>query len=472
MSTFGVIVTTRGFFPGKLAETARKQILEKLEKMGHESIILPEQETRYGAIESHEDSKKLAKLFSDNRDKIQGIIVILPNFGDEIAVVTAIENAHLNVPVLVQACDDDLDENGKLGLDNRRDAFCGKISVCNNLRQSNIKFTDTTYHTCAISSDAFTKDIKNFDKICRVVKGVREARLGAIGARPNAFRTVRFSEKLLQSSGITTQVVDMSEIIASAKNMSDTQKVAERISELKKYGNIPSYIKEDKIEKQARIGLAMEKWLEENACVASAVACWSSVQENYGCAVCGSMSYMGEHGMPSACEMDVVGALSMYALFLASGEPSGYLDWNNNYMDDRNKCINTHCSSFPKSFIGRDFEMSNLDVLGKSLGPENCFGACKANVAAGPMTYAKIDTDDASGKIRAYIGEGEFTNDPAGLDGGIAVCKIPELQDLLKFICKEGFEHHVAMSRSLCADVLEEAFSNYLGWDVYRHGDR
>ncbi|MDD4495307.1 MAG: fucose isomerase [Eubacteriales bacterium] len=469
MSTFGVIVTTRGFFPGELAETARKQILEKLKGMGHEAIILPEHETRYGAIESYEDSKKLAKLFSDNRDKIEGIIVILPNFGDEIAVATTIDLAKLDVPVLVQACDDDLDKDNRMPIETRRDAFCGKLSVCNNFRQRGISFTDTTYHTCAIESEVFTKDLERFNKICKVVNGLKNARLGSLGARPFPFHTVRYSEKLLQAYGITTCVVDMSDIISATNKMETTDEVKERVMALKAYANIPSYIKEERIVLQAKLCLTIEKWLKGNECAAGAVQCWSSIEDSIGCGACLSMSYLGENGLPCACESDVMGALSMYALYLASDQPSGYLDWNNNYKENRDMCINTHCSSLPRGFFGHKFEASNLDILGKSLGEENCFGACKGKVDAGPMTFAKISTDEVEGVIKCYIGEGEFTDDPAVMDGGIVVCKIPELQDLMKFLCKEGFEHHVAMSRSLSADILEEAFANYLGWEVYRH---
>lgn len=466
MSKFGVIVGTRGFFPHTLAEQGRVEILAKLKKMGHEVIIASESETRYGAVETHEDAKIYAKLFADKRDEIEGIIVILPNFGDEIGIVEAISMSNLDVPILVQACDDDLN---KVDLAHRRDAFCGKISVCNNFKQYNIKYTDTTNHTCHIDSEEFTKDIEFFAKVCAVVNGIKKARIAFLGARPAAFQTVRFSEKLLQNSGITTRTVDMSEILFDALKMENTKEVMDRVAQLKAYGNIPSKINDDKIIKQAKLGLTMEKWIKENDCNAAAVECWDTAQKNFGCATCASMSYMGENGIPCACESDVMGALTMLALRLASGEPAGYLDWNNNYADNRDMCINTHCSSFPKSFFKNSFEISNLDVLGQSLGEENCFGACKGNIAAGPMTFAKVSTDDVAGKIKCYIGEGEFTNDPAPLDGGIAVCKISNLQNLMKYICKNGFEHHVAMNRSTSAAVLKEAFENYMGWDVYVH---
>ena len=466
MGTFGVIVSTRGFFPASLAEKGRKEILDKLRTMGHEAIILSEDDTRYGAVETYEDAKKCGKLFSDNRDRIDGIIVCLPNFGDEVGVVNAIHLANLNVPVLVQASDDDLQ---LMDMDHRRDAFCGKLSVCNNLYQYNIKFTDTTLHTCSIDSEAFTRDIDFFARVCRVVKGMSHARVGAIGARPGPFQTVRFSEKLLQASGITTCVVDISEIIFAAKGMETTAEVLDRVSEIKAYGTIPDYIKEEQILKQAKLGMVLERWLKENECDTSAIQCWSSIEENYGCAVCLSMSMMGEKGMPSACEMDITGALTMYALYLASGEPSGYLDWNNNYFEDRDKCVGHHCSNYPKSFIGKTFEISNLDILGNSLGYDKCFGACKANIASGPMTFAKISTDDPRGVIKCYVGEGEFTDDPINTMGGVAVCKVPNLQGLMKFICQNGFEHHVAMNRSKVAAVLKEALGKYLGWEVHQH---
>lgn len=150
--TFGVIVSNRSFSPAHLVTEGKEAILKKLEESGYAAIILSERETPLGAVETLSDAKKCAELFRKNVDKIDGIIVVLPNFGDETGVSTAIDMARLNVPVLVQACDDDMD---KLDLANRRDSFCGKLSVCNNLYQRGIKFTNTTLHTCALDSVEF-----------------------------------------------------------------------------------------------------------------------------------------------------------------------------------------------------------------------------------------------------------------------------------------------------------------------------
>jgi L-fucose isomerase-like protein len=464
--TFGVIIATRNIFNFQLAVDARKKVLAKLESMGFGTIILPSSETPTGNIEGYPDAVKCAELFRKNTDVIEGIIVILPNFGDELGVVNTVKLSGLNVPILVQACDDD---NDKVDVKSRRDAFCGKLSVCNNFYQYGIKFTDTVYHTYSLDSKEFTADILKFAAICRVIKGLKNLRVGAIGTRPGGFQTMRSSEKLLQQSGITVVPVDMSEIIAAAEKMKDSDTlVTEKVKAIQAYGPCKSVSKE-KIARQARFGIAVENWIAANDINISAMQCWESLEKNYGCAACVTMSMMGEKLMPSACEVDITGSVSMYALALAANTPSALLDWNNNFGEDRNKVVCTHCSNYPKSFFQNKIEIGSLDVLGTVLGSEDTFGAVKGKVAPGNMTFFRVSTDDQRGIITSYLGEGEITDDPYGMDGGIAVCRIPDLQKMMKYACKYGFEHHVAMVRGHVAEVLDEAIGNYLEWELYRH---
>lgn len=461
--TFGVIVGTRGFFNPELATGGRSEILKVLDNKGYEAIILPMDETPTGVVEGYDDAKKCADLFKKNREIIDGVIVILPNFGDEIGIVNTLKLSELKVPVLVQASND---QNDKVDVLHRRDAFCGKISVCNNLYQYNIPFTNTTLHTCDINSEEFSLDLNRFAAVCRVVSGVKNARIGAIGARPAAFQTVRFSEKLLQDSGITVVPVDLSEIIASAEKMDpQSEEVSAKLKSITGYGKISDHIGNDEVVKQAKLSVAIDKFVLENELDATAIQCWDSIQNNYGCATCLSMSMMGEIGCPSACEMDVAGAVSMYILRLAAEEAPGFLDWNNNFSYDREVCVCTHCSNYPASFMGNSIEIGQLDILGNTLGKEKCFGAIKGKVAPGEMTYFRVSTDDNKGLIKAYGGEGEFLNEPYGMDGGIAVCKIPDLNNVMNHICREGFEHHVSMVRGKHMDIIEEALNRYLNWD-------
>ena len=465
---FGIIIGTRAYFNSELAKDVRKQLLKTLADEGYDYVILPEDATPTGSssIETREDGLKCAELFRQNRDRIDGIIVSLPNFGFEIGIINAISVADLNVPVLVQACDD---ENDKVDLDSRRDAFCGKISVCNNLYQYGIPFTDTTLHTYSIYSELLAKDINKFAGICRVVNGLRHARIGAIGARPAGFQTVRASEKLLQKSGITVVPVDLSEILGAARKIEDTDaELLKKLEEIKCYAAVPKEYS-DKLVLQAKFGVAVERWIEANQIDAVAVQCWDSLEQNYGCAACVTMSMLGEKLLPAACEVDIAGAVSMYALTLAAQGQSALLDWNNNFAEDRNKCVCTHCGNFPKSFVRNDLTLGTRGVLGRTLGTVNTFGAVYGKVTKGDFTFFRISTDDTKGAIKAYLGTGEITDDPYGMDGCIAVTKVNNLQTLMKYICKNGFEHHVAMVRNDVKEILNEAIEDYLGWNLYVH---
>ncbi len=465
--TFGLIIGTRAYFNSDLAIDVRKTLLEELGKEGYGYVILDECDTPTGgSMETVEDGKKCATLFRANRDEIVGIIVSLPNFGFEVGIINAISRAELNVPVLVQACDD---QNDKVDLDNRRDAFCGKISVCNNLYQYGIPFTDTTLHTYSIYSDLLMKDIKKFAAICRVVKKLTHARIGQIGTRPLGFNTCRVSEKLLQSTGITVVPVDLSEIIFNAKKIdNNAAELKAKMEEISTYAKVPAAYQE-KLSLQAKFGLAIENWIQANEVDATAIQCWDSLEQNYGCAACVTMSMLGEKLIPCACETDVAGAVSMYALSLASEQPSALLDWNNNFAEDRNKCVCTHCGNCPKSFVKNELTLGPLGVLGRTLGKINTFGAVYGKCTEGQFTYFRISTDDTLGWIKSYLGKGQLTNDPYGMDGCIAVTQVDNLQGLLKYICKNGFEHHVAMCRTDVVDILQEAIDSYLGWDLYVH---
>jgi L-fucose isomerase-like protein len=464
--TLAVIIGNRDFFPDRLVSEGRREILAVLAELGVTPVILGETDTKLGAVETWEDAKRCAALFKARRDDIEGVLIVLPNFGDERGIADAIKLAGLNAPILVQAYPDDLDQ---LYVERRRDAFCGKISVCNNLRQYGFPFTLTESHTISPTDAGFKADLRRFLGVCRAVNGLRNARLGAIGARPGAFNTVRYSEKLLQAYGITVITVDFSEIIGAAGRLSDDAPAVQA-----KLAAIRGYAKSDAVPppslvRMAKLGVVIGDWMRANDLHASALQCWTSIQKNFGVNVCTLMSMMSNELMPSACEVDITGAASMYALQLASGTPSALVDWNNNYAGDPDKCVFFHCGNWAKSFVP-DIEISNAPILGSTLGVENTFGALAGRVPAGPMSFARVSTDDRAGVIRTYVGDGAFTDDPLDTFGNRAVVHVPGLQKLLRHVCKHGFEHHVAMSASHSAAALAEAFETYLGWAVYRHG--
>jgi len=463
--TLAVIIGNRDFFPDVLVGEARRDILKLFQEMEIQPVLLDVQATKLGAVETWEHAKRCAELFRANRDRIDGVLVSLPNFGDEKGVADVLKLAELNVPVLVQASPDDLDQ---LQVERRRDSFCGKISVCNNLRQYGIPFTLTENHTVAILSDEFRAGLRSFLAQCRVVRGLRRARIGAVGARPNAFNTTRFSEKLLQSSGVSVSTLDLSEVFGWAARLADDDKrVKAKTEEIGGYASA-TQVPGSALVRMAKLAIVLLDWMDRNDLDASAIQCWNSMQQNYGVNVCTVMSMMSERLMPSACEVDIAGVVAMFALQLASGRPSALVDWNNNYGGDRNKCVFFHCGNWAKSFLP-DIRIGTAPILGSTLGVENTYGALEGRTPAGPVTFARVSTDDRNGCIRTYVGEGRFTDDPLSTFGNRAVVEVPELQKLMRYICRNGFEHHAAMNGSHCARDLAEAFETYLGWDVYQH---
>jgi L-fucose isomerase-like protein len=464
-TTLGIIIGNRGFFPTHLCAEGRVAILKVLEEEGIDVVLLSEQDSPAGSVESLAEARACAELFKQNRDRIDGILVTLPNFGDERAIANSIRFAGLDVPVLVHAFGDD---TKRMTLADRRDSFCGKMSACNNLKQYGIKYSLTTLHTVDPTTESFRADLRQFAATCRIIKGLKNARIGALGARPAAFNTVRYSEKLFEATGISIETLDLSEALGRANRLTDQDlAVTEKLDRIRGYTSVEG-IPMESLVKMAKLGLVIDRWMEDLELVASAVQCWTSLEEFYGVVPCTIMSMMSNGLMASACETDIAGTVGMYVLQLASGTPSALLDWNNNYGTDPNKAVVFHCSNLPKDVFA-DQKMDFQEIIAGSVGKENTYGTIVGRMRPGPFTYCRVSTMDEMGGIAAYVGEGTLTNDMLQTFGGFGVVEVPNLQELLQFICQNGFEHHVAANLSSYGHAVEDALSNYKGWEVYHH---
>ncbi len=461
----GLIVGNRGFFPGHLAAEGREDMLRVLAEAGVEVVALSREDSRYGAVESFEEAKRCADLFKQHRDSLDGVIVTLPNFGDERAIADTLRRSGLQVPVLIQATPDSA---GKMTIANRRDSFCGKMSACNNLMQYGIPYSLTTLHTEAPDSDEFAVDLAWFLGVCRVVRGLRNLRIGSIGARPQAFNTVRYSEKILETAGISIITLDLSEILGRIEKMKDDDPAGQaKLKAIQAYVSTKD-VPAASLMKMAKLGAVIDGWMRETDTAISAVQCWTSLEEYFGVVPCTVMSMMSNELMSSACEVDITGVVGMHALRLASGTPSALLDWNNNYGDDPNKAVCFHCSNLPKHFFA-DMRMDYQEIIAGTVGKLNTFGTVVGKVKAAPMSYCRISTDDRAGRVRGYVGDGRFTEDPLITFGGAGVVEIPRLQELLRLICERGFEHHTAANLAPVSAMVYEATTKYLNWDMYWH---
>jgi len=463
--TVGLIVGNRGFFPSKLCREGRSEMLKVLGASGFEVVALGPEDTEYGSVESLDDAAKCARLFRDHAEEIDGIVVTLPNFGDERAVANTIRGSRLGVPVLVHAFPD---ETEKLQITHRRDSFCGKLSVCNNLTQYGIPFSLTSLHTCSPQSPEFATDLDRFARVCRVVRSVKGMRVGAIGARPSNFNTVRFSEKLLEQAGISVVTLDLSEVLGRIGRLADDDPAVvekgEAISAYTSTAGVPDVA----LLKMAKLGAVVDDWMESEQLDGSSIQCWTALQEFYGIVPCTIMSMLSDSLRPSACELDVTGVVSMLILQAAAGTPSAILDWNNNFGGEPEKAVVFHCSNLPSQFL-ESTSMNFQEIIAGTVGKERTYGTLYGRIKSGPATYLRVSTDDASGQIKAYLGEGRFTDDTARTFGAHGVIEVPRLQALLQYMCRNGFEHHVVMSLSQTALAVQEALETYLGWNVHLH---
>jgi L-fucose isomerase-like protein len=460
-STFALYFGNRGFFPESLIAIARKEVSGALKKLGYDSLMMDSSLTRYGAVETTEEGRKYAKFLENNRGKFEGVILVLPNFGDENGAVAALQDA--GVPVYILAYPDDLD---KMDFQQRRDAFCGKFSIMDVFYQYQLPFTVFPPHTVHPLSKEFKLHIDTFDKVCKIVNGMKRMTVGAIGARTTAFKTVRYDELALQKYGITTEVLDLSEVFGRVRKMDITSSTAkEKAKRLKNYTNF-SKVPEKAFENLVRFGVVIDEIISEYSMNALALRCWIEMEKDFGVAPCVLLSEINDRGIPAACELDICNAITMYALKLASGKPSTCLDWNNNYGDDPDKCILFHCGPVPQSLMTAKGEVIEHPMFAKSFGAGCGYGCNVGRIAPSPLTFASSKTQD--GKLFVYMGEGEITKDPIqeGFFGCGGVARIDNLQEKLYKIGYNGYRHHVSVTPGLFAKALHEACTRYLGYEI------
>ncbi len=468
--TLGLVVGNRGFFPAHLCDSGRATVIRRLEDSGFRVVTLGTEATRFGAVESLADARQCADLFQSRAGDIDGVLVTLPNFGDERAVANALRWSGLRVPVLVHAFKD---ATGSMTIRDRRDSFCGKMSVCNNLRQYGIPFSLTRLHTVDPAEASFAADLEDFAVTCRALRALRHLRIGALGARPTAFNTVRYSEKLLEGSGISIETLDLYELFGWIGKLADDEpSVTAKLAEIQGYV-VAKSVPAAALMKMAKFGVAVDGWMARAQLKATAIQCWTAMEEFFGVVPCTLMSMMSNLGLSSACEVDIMGTVAMYVMAQSSGRASALVDWNNNYGDDPDRGVIFHCSNLPRDLFevegGGAPRMDYQEIIAGTVGKENTYGTVVGRLKAAPLTYLRATTDERTGRIRAYVGEGELTNDPLTTFGGVGVVKIARFQKLLRYICENGFEHHVAVNPARIAAGVQEALGKYLGWEVYRH---
>ena len=456
---FALYFGNRGFFPGESIAAARKDMIKAVENAGFEYICMNEDLTRYGAVETIKEGAMYAKFLEEHKGEYDGVIVCLPNFGDENGASVALKD--VTVPVLVQAYPDELD---KMDFAHRRDAFCGKIAMCNVLRQLKIPYTLTSKMCEHPLSKEFAEDLRLFAGTCRAVKGLKQFNVGAIGARTTAFKTVRCDEIAMANHRVNIETIDLSYVFRKMENVN-----AEKLEEKKKvyaalsdFGTYPS----EKLENISKLGVVIDELIEEYDLQAVAVRCWDELEKTYGIAPCLILGELNERGIAAACELDLNNAVMMRALYLAANCPVMLLDVNNNYMDAENKCIFFHCGPVPQALMEERGHIEEHLMFRKSYGEGTGVGINKGKIIRGNVTIGSFKTED--GNMCSFVAEGELTDDYVG-DGFFGcgvVFKKDHIEDMLHYMCEEGYRHHVAITKGNWGSAVAEAFAKYLSYRI------
>jgi len=457
--TFALFFGNRGFFPGELIGDAREELKQAVSDAGYNWICMDEDKTRYGAVETIKEGKAYAEFLEENRGKFDGIILCLPNFGDENGAIVALKDA--GVPILVQAYPDEI---GVMDFAHRRDAMCGKFAMCNVLRQADIPYTLTEKFVISPKDKDFGKEIEKFAGICRVVKGMKAFNVGSIGARTTAFKSVRVDEIALQKYGINVETIDLSEVFARIKKVTP-ECIEEKKKQILEISDFSGY-QEEKLENMARTLAAVEDIVSDYNLKAVAIRCWNEFQTELGIAPCTTLCVLNELGISAACEVDIPNAVMMRALSLASDSPCMLLDYNNNYGEEDDKAIMFHCGPVPSSMLEGKGEIIEHLMFKKSFGAGSGVGVNKGKIKSGDITFGSLKTEN--GKLYSFTADAKFTDDPIeeAFFGTGKVVEKKGINAVSNYMASNGYKHHVAITFGNHSETVKEAFEKYLTYNV------
>lgn len=459
-TTFALFFGNRGFMPAELIKGAREDMMKAVTDAGYDYILMDEKATRYGAVETRDEGRIYHDWLKSHEGEYDGVILCMPIFIDENGAVTALQDA--NVPILMQAYPDEI---GKMDFAHRRDAFCGKFSVTDVFCQYKIPFTVLKPHVVNPLSEQFRENLNEFAGVCRVVKGMKRFNIGCIGARTTAFKTVRFDEVTLQRYGINVESFDLSELIFKVQKMEDENpKALSKIERLKNYTNF-SLVPTSSVLTLAKISVVIDEYIEEYHLDAIALRCWNEMETILRVCPCVLLSELNDRGIVASCEIDLCSAITMRAMNLASGMPTACLDWNNNYGTDENKVVLFHCGPVAQSLMTEKGVVTEHKMFIKN-DPGSGWGTNEGRIKAFPMTFSNCKTEN--GKLYVYDSLGEFTGEPIekAFFGCGGVAKIPDLQNKLIRLARNGFKHHTTVGVGNLKSILDEAFSTYLHYEV------
>ena len=447
---------------GRLAEAMRDRCIAAMSAVGTAAVIVPPKDmTAGGLVSSIDDGKKCADLFL--RENIDALIIGNMNFGMEVAVGEVLSRMRKDLPIL-HFCtrSGPISENGNRSTDN----WCGQFMTVSSIKRRGFKYTHIL--TCNPEEDRFTEGYSNFVKAMYTLKSFKLAKLAQLGVRPLLFESQYFSEELFQRQfGQMLRTMDLATVFDRMDNINESDsEVHDVVTQLKAIGDCD--INKDKLPVIARYEVALKRIYKELDADCMAVCCWEMLQNRYGIAACSTYARLNEQGYITACEVDVLGAVSMLAAYAAGLEkiPPVFIDWTDLHPDEDNCWLAWHCGNAAPSMCSANCRPKLMQNERLSVWGPNCEGTLEFNIKPGPVTCLRLV--EYSGEYTMFIGEGEIIDIPPFVRGTYGWVKVKDIADWETKMIDSGIIHHgVLIHDSKAADALA-LFCEYAGIRVVR----
>jgi len=437
----GFVPSHREPFDEGWAVQMRARCLEAFSKINEIEVIVPDEKiTKNGLVRDDADAEKIVQLFMENN--VDGVMIGTMTFGDEVSALT-IASAFYDKPILLFGT-----KEGSFTPDGgrRSDSFCGTLSISSGMYRRKIPFIFAGI--VFPEEKEFIENVRNFARVCSIVKGFIGAKIGLVGPRPERFETCIFSEDaMIENFEQRVIPISLLDIVNRAENIKDDDPDVQKIlNEMRQEADL-SEISEESAKKLAKLELSLKQFAAEKGLSGMGVQCWTAIQEIYGVSPCYAMGRLTDQGIMSSCEVDIYGALTMLIQYLASFKttPPHFIDWTIKHQEKDDVFLAWHCGNAPPSLVceGCKVRIRNHSILGVVLGKDKSMGTGEFQLKSGVVTICRLVEYD--GEFKMLVTKGEIEKADQDLRGSWSWVKVPNLDLLYRVIVEEGFIHHASM---------------------------
>jgi L-fucose isomerase-like protein len=447
----GYAPTRRSIFSAPDAVKYRGLTKDRLIELGVDFVDIDDINEE-GLLYNDADMKRILEKFK--AEKVDGLFIPHCNFGTE--YVCARLARELGVPVLLWGPRDERpDENGI----RLRDSQCGLFATGKVLRRFQVPFTYMT--NCRLNDPEFERGIRDFLRVCNVVKTFYHTRILQIAPRPFDFWTTMCNEgELLEKFNIQLSPIPMPELTKAIRIAKETDPAVKETMEFLRENAILE-VNEQELENIAALKVAMKNLASFYGCNAIAIQCWTALQDELGIMPCCANSLLTEEKIPVVCETDIHGAITSIMVQAAAmdEQPIFFADWTIRHPDNENAELLQHCGPWPFSIA------QEKPTLGVPLAFDYP-GSVRALAKYGDVTLARFDGDN--GEYSLLLGHAKGVEGPY-CNATYLWVEVENLKRLEAKLVEGPYIHHCTGIYADVVPVLYEAckYINGLEPDLY-----